>query len=782
MSAAPQAVYLRVRGIVQGVGFRPFAARLAVAHGLSGWVRNDLQGVLIRIDGGEGDTARFIQALRIEAPPASRIESLERLGSADLEASEQSAVDAAAFSIIESRPEGAATLAVLPPDLALCPACRAELLDPENRRFGYPFINCTQCGPRYSIVDELPYDRPNTSMRGFPLCESCKGEYGQPLDRRFHAEPNACPKCGPSLGFHDGAGLLLSSREKALDDCVAALRRGFIVAVKGIGGYHLMADASNEEVVANLRCRKKRDAKPLALLFASLEEILGHCVLDPASKSLLLSPAAPIVLLPRREESRLASSLAPGNPYLGAMLAYSPLHLLLSRAFAGPLVATSGNLVEEPLCTTEPEVFERLQGIADFFLTHDRPIVRPIDDSVLRPSKLGPIPLRRARGYAPRPIALPPLPEAVADTLCLGGHLKATVAVLHAGQLVLSPHIGDLSTSAALDAYRRNIDLLVSLLRCHPKRLVCDAHPDYASTQYALASGLPVLRVQHHLAHVLSCLAEQPQLPERSLGISWDGTGYGSDGTIWGGEFIEVDLKERRALRRGWLLPFPLPGGDAAILDSRRSALGLLHKLHENDASAQARAAAELGFNAGEASLLLGLLTQGRHAPLTSSMGRLFDSVAVLLGLGSRNHFEGQNAMGLEFAAASAAGPFEPLPFALLAHAQAGVGEAWLLDWRPALRVLLAERGRGTAAAQLAARFHLGLARAAAELAGHCGIEAIPLSGGCFQNRLLLELCHAELSARGLQPLLHRELPPNDGGLSAGQALAAVFGLGELRG
>ncbi|MBK8476711.1 MAG: carbamoyltransferase HypF [Opitutaceae bacterium] len=828
---------MTIAGTVQGVGYRPFVARMAARLGIRGWVRNDLHGVQIRACVAGPSLEVFTRTLQEEAPPAAHVTAISAQPIAtdhDLPPTDDG------FAILPSPgADGAATTSATP-DLALCDDCRRELLDPENRRHGYPFINCTNCGPRYSILLELPYDRPQTTMHSFTMCPECSREYSDPADRRYHAQPNACPVCGPHLDLLDSDGKSVLGRDSAAKDGAPGLRisdggagftpaistsdpmpgvkpappperfsalnssalnvaaeallAGQIVAVKGIGGFHLMVDATNEAAVLALRRRKHREEKPLAVLFPDLAALRVVAEVPPASAALLQSPGAPIVLLRRRvppgqpspsesAASPLAPSIAPGNPWIGALLPYSPLHHLLLARVSHPLVATSANLAEEPLCTDNAESLSRLRGIADLFLIHDRPIARPVDDSVLRPALAGaPIILRRARGYAPFGLPLPAAARGGEPLLCVGGHMKNTVALATDSAVVLSPHIGDLATVASQQAFQRHIEWLISLQRTHPRTIVCDAHPDYDSTRYARASGLPVTTVQHHLAHVFACLLEHPNGgPEQVLGVSWDGTGYGGDGTIWGGEFIHIDRVARTARRVACLRPFRLPGGDAAIRDPRRSALALLYELHSGEREPLRHAAAALGMPPTEAETLLTLLASGAHSPITTSAGRLFDGVASLLGLASRNTFEGQAAMQLEFAAERRAGDIEALPFALATVALAGGSTRLELDWRPALAALLALRATHTAD-PLAARFHRGLAKAIAAVSSTIGVGSVALTGGCFQNRLLLAGAGERLTAAGFTVLRHRELPPNDGNLAAGQALAARLGVTEVAG
>lgn len=770
-TAPPADCLLEIAGTVQGVGFRPFVARLAARHRVRGWVRNHVRGVTVRMIAPAVVIEGFVAELRANPPPAARIVAVTQRASA--EAPALPAAPDEGFAILESEFTAEPTTAVTP-DLALCADCRRELTDPRDRRHSYPFINCTNCGPRYSIVEALPYDRARTTMAAFVMCADCRSEFADPADRRFHAQPNACPGCGPQAELQDAGGQTLTTHPAAIAAAADALRCGRIVAVKGIGGFHLMADAADEAVVAELRRRKHREEKPLAVMFPSLEALRAMTEPEDDEVRWLTSAAAPIVLVRKRTDAPIAERVAPGNPRIGALLPYAPLHVLLLAAVGRPVVATSGNLSEEPLCTDDAEARQRLRGIADLFLVHNRPIARPVDDSVVRRGAGGAVVFRRARGFAPTPLRLPV--GAGGPLLCVGAHMKSAVAVTAGDSLVLSPHIGDLGNPITQAAFRRSVELLGSLYGGRFERVVCDAHPDYASTRFAESLGLPVVRVQHQLAHILACLLEHGGGPERVLGVAWDGTGYGADGTVWGGEFIVVDRAAQTARRVAHLRPFRLPGGEAAVREPRRSALGVLHELLAGGAGARdtfVRFAAAFGFGAAEGGVLWTLLERGTSAPLTTSAGRLFDAVAALLGVRQRCAFEGQAAMELEFAAAGA--PAAAGPWSLPLDRDSG-GGALQLDWRP----MLAEIVRGAASAEraiLAARFHASLAGAIVSTAAVVGEETVVLTGGCFQNVLLLEATAAALRAAGFAVLHHHELPPNDGGVAAGQALGALWGI-----
>ncbi len=773
---------IEITGTVQGVGFRPFVARLAARLGLRGWVRNSGRGVTIRAAGSAAILAEFTRCLRAEAPPAAHVETL----GARAAAAGDDALPDTGFRIAGSEAAGAATAAVTP-DLALCADCRRELADPRDRRHAYPFINCTNCGPRYSILHELPYDRAHTTMAGFTMCPECRREYDNPADRRYHAQPDACPACGPQVALQDAAGRVLATRAAAIAGAAEALRGGRIVAVKGLGGFHLMVDAADEAAVAGLRRRKHREEKPLAVMFPSLEALRAVAEPTPDDEQLLASAAAPIVLVRRRPQAAAASArertppsvpaiaagVAPGNPWIGALLPYTPLHILLLEAVGRAVVATSGNLSEEPLCTDDAEARQRLGAMADLFLVHDRAIARPVDDSVVRRAAGGPVLLRRARGFAPAPLRLPVDADAAEPLLCVGAHMKSTIAVTAGRNLVLSPHIGDLSNPISMDAFRQTVALLGSLYHDRFARVACDAHPDYASTRFAQELGVPVVTVQHHLAHVLACLLDHGGGPDRVLGVAWDGTGYGPDGTVWGGEFIVVDRRARTARRVAHLRPFRLPGGEVAVREPRRSALGLLHEVTGGDTDRLAPLAAGLGFSNAEARVLLPALARGLRSPVTTSVGRLFDGVAALLNLRHLCTFEGQAAMEVEFAA-----EVEPREEAglIMPIIDGENGEPLQVDWAPVVAAML----RGVAASRpgpLAAQLHQALARSAADVAQRVGIGTVVLSGGCFQNVRLLDRTRSLLEQSGHKVLCHCELPPNDGGISAGQALGALWGI-----
>jgi hydrogenase maturation protein HypF len=754
----PERLRIVIRGAVQGVGFRPFVYRLATEMNLSGWVSNSPQGVFLEVEGAPGALRSFLVRVEKERPPRSSIQSLE-----------SSFLAPTGFRSFEIRPSdhsGERTALVLP-DIATCADCLRDVFDPADRRYLYPFTNCTNCGPRFSIIQALPYDRPNTTMARFAMCEACRAEYENPRDRRFHAQPNACPVCGPRVELWNPTGELLSSKQQAVLDAAHAIRRGLIVALKGLGGFQLMVDAHNDEAIKRLRTRKHREEKPLAVIDCYTNNVKVYCEMSSLEERLLASPESPIVLLRRRGQTggdavAIAHSVAPGNPYLGVMLPYTPLHHILLRELVGPVVATSGNLADEPICTDEREALSRLRGIADLFLVHDRPIARHVDDSVARVLLDRELVLRRARGYAPLPVQLkspsPPM-------LAVGAHLKNVVAVASQSDVFLSQHIGDLETRQAFDAFRRVGEDVLRLYDLKPHAVVCDAHPDYLSTRHAESTGLPLVRVQHHYAHVLSCMAENA-IDAPVLGVSWDGTGYGLDHTVWGGEFLRVTTAGFE--RAAYLRTFRLPGGELAVKEPRRSALGLLYELLGDSVMDREDLAPVRAFDRRERTLLGTALHNAINAPLTSSAGRLFDAVAALLGLRMTVRFEGQAAMELEWATHGVATD-ESYPFLLAAK-----DGTIVVDWEPMIRPLAADHGAGIPVGALAARFHNTLTEMIVAVAQRVGEPTVAVSGGCFQNRYLTERTVRRLTESGFSVYWHQRVPPNDGGIALGQILAVV--------
>ncbi len=755
-----QRLRITLRGAVQGVGFRPFVYRLATEMSLTGWVLNSSSGLVVEVEGPEDALRRFEERIERERPAVSVVTARE---SARIPAE-----GSTRFEIHASDGDTGKSVNVLP-DLATCADCRNELFDPANRRFQYPFTNCTNCGPRYTIVVDIPYDRPNTTMRDFVLCAACKEEYENPANRRFHAQPNACPVCGPKL---DGT----------ISEVAAVLRKGEIVALKGIGGFQLLADARQPAAVARLRQRKHREEKPFALMMPSLATAREYCEIAPAEVELLESPAAPIVLLRPKPGTDIAWNVAHCSPYLGVMLPYSPLHHMLMRECPFPLIATSGNRSDEPIAIANDEAAVRLKDIADHFLMHNRPIVRACDDSVVRLTRGKAGILRRARGYAPLGVRVA---RAVPPVLAVGGHLKNTVAIGVGQDIFLSQHIGDLETLEARQAFEEAIADLCRLYSFKPEAVVCDLHPDYSSTHWAEESGLPVIRVQHHQAHVAACAAEN-NIDGPYLGVSWDGTGYGLDGAIWGGEFFLVEGEQFE--RVAHLRPFGLPGGDAAVREGWRSAASLLFELEKKGIPGLATAARPGAPHVNEDELIRdgvphvslflrdvgttepstgkprldaarvrSMLERGINVVPTTSVGRLFDAVASISGVARENRFEGQAAMLLENEiGALRTEEAYPLPGG---------------DWGPLIPAVVADQRAGIPVSVIAARFHNALIAWIVEVAERTGLKQIVFSGGVFQNRYLTERAAAALEARGYAVHTHRRVPPNDGGIALGQVV-----------
>ena len=682
--------------------------------------------------------------------------------------------DAVGFNKFEIRPSeiSGEKIALVLPDLVTCPDCLREIGNPANRRYRYPFTNCTNCGPRFSLINALPYDRANTSMGKFAMCPACRAEYENPRDRRFHAQPNACPVCGPQLEFWNADGEAVFGGNDALRAAANAIRRGKIIAIKGIGGFHLLADARNENVVRRLRVRKSREDKPLALMLPSVVSVKTICKVSRCEERLLRSPEAPIVLLKKiaTRQSVIADYVAPQNPNLGVMLPSNPLYHLLMAELKFPVVATSGNLSDEPLCTDEVEALERLRGIADAFLVHDRPIVRPEDDSIVRVILGREMILRRARGYAPLPITFKSeIGNRKSEIiLAVGAHLKNSVALAVGDNVFISQHLGDLETEQANTAFRRACADLPKLYGVEPTRIAADLHPDYISTKFAQERGKKIFGVQHHVAHVLSCVAEnEVELP--ALGVAWDGTGYGTDGTIWGGEFFRIgkNIVERVAHLR----LFRLPGGDKAVKEPRRAALGLLYELYGEATFEMNHLPPLREMPPIEMVTLKGMLQRRLNSPSTSSVGRLFDAVASLVNLRHRMGFEGQPAMELEFAVGEIETD-ERYDLPLVSRPPSLV-----LDWSRMIHEILADVNNGVSVANISAKFHNALAEAVVVIAQQFGEPRVVLSGGCFQNRYLLERIVTRLRAENFQPYWQQRVPTNDGGIALGQIYAARNGL-----
>lgn len=764
---------IRVRGLVQGVGFRPMVWRLGQAAGLSGEVLNDAEGVLIRLAGPRQRAQELAEAIRSAAPPLARIDAVE-ITPCD------PPPRGAGFAIVQSA--GGTRRAAVTPDAATCPDCRAEIADPADRRFGYAFTNCTNCGPRLSITRAIPYDRANTSMAAFRMCPPCRAEYENPADRRFHAQPNACPDCGPRLWLVDAEGRALPG--DPLAGAARVLQRGGIVAIKGVGGWQLAVDATEARAVATLRRRKRRPHKPLALMAADIEAIRRYCQLSEAEARELRSPAAPIVLLRRREDGGdgLPESIAPGMNRLGFMLPNTPLHHLLMARLEGPVVLTSGNATAEPQITGDDAALARLSAIADAFLGHDREVVHRVDDSVVQFGAGGRQVLRHARGLAPAPLALHPGFAGLPPVLAMGGDLKNAFCLLARGQAVLSPHVGDMSTPRARRDLSRRIDFLRELLGAAPARVAVDAHPGYYPSQLgreiAGREGAAVAQVQHHHAHVAAVMAGAGLAPDAApvLGVVLDGLGWGSDGTIWGGEFLRADFRDFRRLAR--FAPVPMPGGDAASRQPWRNLLAHLHAAFggewlEDVLARHDHLPSFAALRKKPWAMLAAMIEKGVNAPPASSAGRLFDAVAAALGLCfDEQSFEGQAAMLLQ--ARAERGPTDAAAWPVTGGA--------VLNWAPMWKALLADLADGRPAELIAARFHHTLARAVADTAAMLlareGLERVVLSGGVFQNALLAGLVQEALARRDIPVLAAPGVPLNDGGLALGQAAIAAAGGG----
>ena len=744
---------------MQGVGFRPFVARLARELGLAGHVENTTRGVEIEVQGPPGALAAFRQRLAAHPPPMASLFGIEEEPRLPLPGE-------GSFAILPSRAQ-AETSAVVPPDIATCAACLAELADPADRRHGYPFINCTGCGPRYSIIASIPYDRSRTAMAGFRMCPACAAEYADAEDRRFHAQPNACPVCGPQVYLRGPAGEDLPG--DPVDGACEALAAGGIVALLGLGGFHLACDATREEAVAQLRRRKNRPAKPLAVMVPDLKAARSLAILDAEAEALLAGPKAPILLLPARVEAGIAPSVAPGQDRLGIFLPYTPLHhLLFRRGGFRALVMTSGNRSDEPILATWEEARECLRGVADRFVLHDRPILHRVDDSVVKPLPGGFTVLRRARGYAPAPLALPnPRGRVV---LALGAELANSFAVVRGNHAYLGPHVGDLKNLETEEAFRTGIRHLLELLRVEPDMVVCDLHPHYVSSRYAAEwedRGLETVRVQHHEAHAAACLAEH-RFGGEALVLALDGMGYGSDGTLWGGEVLAGRPGTFRRLAH--LACVPQPGGDRAAREPWRMAAS-----HLRTALGPAWTDLPLPCFRSRApqdrQTIEAMMAKGVNAPLTSSCGRLFDAAAAILGFSGSLLYSAQAAMELEALAARCPGPAAPYPVSVPVRSPAGL---WSLDPSSLVEALLADALAGRDPREASLAFHRGLAQLLAEgaaaAAAATGLEDVFLTGGCLQNAVFARELAPALRDRGLRPHFHRDVPPNDGGVAFGQA------------
>lgn len=749
-----------VQGVVQGVGFRPFVYRLAREYNLQGWVRNTSGSVEIEVEGDEEALGNFLTDLEAKAPPLARIEGVEATfhpprGYTD-------------FEIWESRSQQG-DHQLVSPDIATCEDCRRELFSSGDRRFRYPFINCTNCGPRFTIIEDIPYDRPKTTMRKFKMCPECQREYDDPLDRRFHAQPIACPKCGPRLELIDVNGGPIN-HDGPIEAASRLLKSGQILAIKGLGGFHLACDATDGEVVSLLRGRKGRPSKPFAVMMANIEEIERHCAVSAEERGLLESPQCPIVLLRwKRSLSDISPAVAPNLRYLGVMLPYTPLHHILLREVGLPLVMTSGNLSEEPIAKDNAEALRRLRGIADYLLLHNREISVRCDDSVYMVED-GPQVIRRARGYTPYPIFLPFKSKQILGS---GAELKNTFCLTKGEHAFLSQYIGDMENEETLEHFESTIELYKRLFRIKPEIIAYDLHPEYLSTKYALQlgakEGLKLTPVQHHHAHIVSCLVENG-IEGPVIGVAFDGTGYGTDGTIWGGEFLLCDFRSFR--RVGHLEYVPLPGGEAAIRRPYRMALSYLYTLLGEGFPLEGLPLSKL--DPVENEIIKKQLERGINSPLTSSAGRLFDAVAALAGVREETDYEAQAAIELEMLAPDNVDESEArsYPFSTVQHRGMRVVKLGEL-----FQAIAQDVKGGIPVPIIALKFHHTMAQVIAEvcklIAGDTEIDRVALSGGVFQNRLLLKLASAALQKEGFSVFTHHLVPCNDGGISLGQAVIA---------
>lgn len=756
-------IRITIRGAVQGVGFRPFVYRLATSLGLKGWVNNNTEGVTIEAEGSQTALDQMLDGLQQQKPPYAYYEffDIQYLDPAGFHT----------FEIKESLHGGDKRVMILP-DIATCPECLNEIFDPENRRHLYPFTNCTHCGPRYSIITGLPYDREQTTMAEFIMCDHCRQEYEDPENRRFHAQPNACPECGPQMELWDADGNVIAHRHEAMILAADAIKAGKILALKGLGGFQLLTDVANDSSVRQLRKRKNREEKPFALMTTNLEQARELCEITKEEEHLLGSPQAPIVILRRKKDPsiQVASSVAPGHPTLGIMLPYTPIHHILMRLLDSPVVATSGNLSDEPICTDEYEALDRLKGIADLYLVHNRPVERHVDDSVVRIIAGKPVVLRRARGFAPLPVSVKPMNEHSGDEydvpaiLALGGHMKNTIAINNGNNIFLSQYIGDLDTYEAVKAYHKVVDDLPRLYDQHPAMIIHDSHPDYYSSKDASKYNLPEISLQHHYAHILSCMAEH-RLEGPVLGVAWDGTGFGTDKSIWGGEFIISDVKSWK--RIATFRKFHLPGGDKAAKEPRRSALGVLYEILGDQVFKMTELPAVSSFSDSDIHNLEKMLKNGINAPVTTSAGRLFDAVASLLNIYQKISYEGQAAITLEHLIPQEETK-DSYPYGINSKRN-----LWIIDWGPMIQQILRDITLAEPS-QISAKFHNTLSDIIVDVALRSGEEKIVLSGGCFQNVYLTEHTIKKLKKFGFIPYWHQQIPTNDGGIAAGQLYYAL--------
>ncbi|MBN1548209.1 MAG: carbamoyltransferase HypF [Syntrophaceae bacterium] len=748
---------ITVEGIVQGVGFRPFIYNLAKSHNLNGYVLNNQQGVKIEVEGESADLTMFLQDILTKRPPQSHIVTWEEERLPPIHFTD--------FEIKESADHEERT-ALISPDLAVCSDCLNELFNPRDRRYRYPFINCTNCGPRYTIIDDIPYDRPHTSMKNFRMCLDCQREYDDPSNRRFHAQPNACWQCGPRPMLIDSAGQTVDTPDPVAKTA-ELLSQGFIVAIKGLGGFHLAVDATNDQAVRRLRQWKLREEKPFAVMSPNVQTIQTFATLSKEDEMLLQSPIAPIVLLPKKKASIISRLVAPHNPSIGVMLPYTPLHHLLVNAHFTALVMTSGNLKDEPIAIDNQEALSRLGNCVDFFLVHNRDIYLRSDDSVIRPytlaSKREESIIRRARGYVPHPVFVQ---EELVPLLAVGGEMKNTVCLTREKTAFLSQYIGEMGYRETHDFFLNTIEHMKTILNIEPQAIACDLHPGYASTHYAHSQyQRPVFEIQHHHAHIVSCLAEN-NTKENVIGVALDGTGYGTDGKIWGGEFLLTDYASYK--RVAHLAYLPLPGGDQAIRNPWRMALSYLATFMDGFEDLDLDVVNKRTVK--EKEIVLKLIRSGFNSPLTSSMGRLFDAVSALLGICETSTYEGQAAMELEMAKEGDTEDHYPFLYQQERECQT-------INPSPLLKSLILDLKEGRSSGYISSKFHNSIVtmvvNTCSALRDQLGLNNVALSGGCFQNIYLLSESINRLKEKGFEVFHHRKVPANDGGIALGQALIA---------
>lgn len=746
-----------IKGIVQGVGFRPFIHKLVQNYHLSGWVINSNQGVEIEVEGKEEEVNNFISSIKEKLPPLARIEKID--------INQLPLIGYKGFFIKKSVVKKEDGFVLVSPDISICKDCLQELFDPHNRRFRYPFINCTNCGPRFTIIKDIPYDRKKTTMNNFKMCSLCQGEYDNIEDRRYHAQPNACADCGPQLSLYQNKKRL--ENIDPIEEAVKLLKRGKIGAIKGLGGFHLACDATNNKAVVRLRRLKKREVKPFAIMSFSIEKIKQYCKIEEKEEEWLMNWARPIVLLKKRKDSLISPLVAPLNSYLGVMLPYTPLHHLLLKDNFLALIMTSGNITDQPIIGDNLEAFEKLDRISDFFLLYNRDVFNRCDDSVVKIINDDNVFFRRSRGYVPYPIIID---FKLKEVLALGGELKNTISFSKENYIFLSQYLGDLKSVETLEFFKESIASFKKMFRIKPEIIACDLHPDYLSTRYAeemkVKKGLKVVKVQHHHAHIVSCMAEN-NIKEKVIGVAYDGTGYGDDANIWGGEFLLCDFKKYS--RVGHLKYYPLPGGDKAIVEPWRMAYSYLFSIYGSKAKTL-----DIDFirrmDGNSLSIIEKMIDKNINSPLTSSCGRLFDAVSSIIGIRDEISYEGQAAMELESFCAS--GIKERYKFSIYKE-----GEKFIIDPQEIFINIIEELKRGIGKDVIAAKFHNTVAEFTLHLCGKiradAGINKIALSGGVFQNKYLTEKIVSLLKDNGFKVFIQRKVPANDGGISLGQAVIA---------